>query len=69
MSKPLGLSQQDYEELEKPRPAPEPLSPLPGLSLWDNCLWVIACLTFLVCLGFFFVTALLCRMVTGRWPR
>lgn len=67
--RPLGLTQQDYEELENPSRAAEPVSPLPSLTWGEECLFVAACAFFLTLIAFFYVTALLCRMVTGRWPR
>jgi len=67
--KPMGLSQADYEELENPRRAEEPVSPLPPLTMWEECLFVAACAFFLILVAFFYVSALLCRVATGRWPR
>lgn len=67
--KPLGLSQQDYDELENHGRAAEELSPLPSLTWYENVLFLMACAFFLSLIGFFYVSALLCRVATGRWPR
>ena len=69
MSRPLGLTQQDYEELENPRRPAEERLPLPPLTWGESAMFSVACAIALVVVFFFFVYALLCRMVTGRWPR
>ena len=69
--KPLGLSQQDYEELENPRQAAELSFPADRVILtrWQNALLCISCAFVCLLVLFYLVSALLCRMVTGRWPR
>jgi hypothetical protein len=67
--RPLGLTQQDYDELEKvenpSRPA-EPRSPLPPLTWWDKCLSLLAFAIALVLVLFLLVTAQLCRIGNRR---
>lgn len=65
--RPLGLSQQDYEELEFPGRAAEPaldfslpFRPL-KLAWWEQVLWLLLCAAFLVLFSFYYVTAQLCR--------
>jgi len=64
--KPMGLTQADYEELENPRPAAEPFSPLPPFTLWDKCLSLLAFALALVLVLFLYVAAHLCRMVSRK---
>jgi len=69
MSRPLGLTQQDYDELEFPRRPAEPAAPPIVLTLWESALFFFACAA---CLGLvlaYCVSALLCRVVKGRWPQ
>lgn len=66
--KPLGLTQQDYEELESPRQRGEAPSPVSVPTGWDKCpLWLLLTLSMVILL-FLCVGALLCRVVKGRWP-
>jgi hypothetical protein len=69
--KPMGLSQADYEELENPRQAAELSFPADRVILtrWQNALLCAACAFVCLLVLFYLVSALLCRMVTGRWPR
>jgi len=67
--RPLGISQQDYDELEGfriPRPRGEEPSPLPPFTLWDKCLSLLAFAIALVLVLFLLVTAQLCRIGNRR---
>ena len=68
MSRPLGLSQADYEELEKPRPRGEASLPFrpPSLTWWEQVLWLLLCAACLVLTSFLYVGAQLCKIGTRR---
>jgi hypothetical protein len=66
MSRPLGLSQADYDELENPSRAAEPVFHPLVLTWWESTMWLTACALFTVCFAFLLVTAQLCRI--GKKP-
>lgn len=64
--RPLGLSQQDYEELEFPRaPRKEKVHP-PVFTWWESALFLGLCALFTVLFLFLCVTAQLCRIGNRR---
>jgi hypothetical protein len=62
MSKPLGLTQQDYDELENPKPRGEGPVPLPPFTWQENLIAFIAFALLIWFTLFFYVAAQLCRI-------
>jgi hypothetical protein len=71
MSKPLGLTQADYEELENPQPLRKEQLPFssPPVSWWEKCLLVLILAITVPIFFFLFVTAHVCMMFTGPHQR
>jgi len=68
MSRPLGLSQQDYDELENPSRAAEPVSHAEPLTRWEKCLFVPCCVAMVTIVFLLWVATLAYRLVRGKWP-